>query len=137
MECCRSSLSGHEGRLAWRCACFNPPDGSQGLKVNRRSRSSHLERACVLEQLDDLGLGPTEQKYLRIIGRRCDSSERRGVGSWTSGPNGEPRHGAVFDSSWVWSSKTTWAGVSSRPKGMSTCQLFVQRLSDSRQRSAR
>ena len=28
---------------------------------------AHLERACVLEQLDDLGLGPTEQKYLRIL----------------------------------------------------------------------
>ena len=27
----------------------------------------HLERACVLEQLDDLGLGPTEQKYLRLL----------------------------------------------------------------------
>jgi holliday junction DNA helicase RuvB len=28
---------------------------------------AHLERACVLEQLDDLGLGPTEQKYLRLL----------------------------------------------------------------------
>jgi Holliday junction DNA helicase RuvB len=28
---------------------------------------SHLERACVLEQLDDLGLGPTEQTYLRLL----------------------------------------------------------------------
>src|SRR5690606_36308370 len=27
----------------------------------------HLLRACELEQLDDLGLGPTEQQYLRII----------------------------------------------------------------------
>ena len=29
---------------------------------------AHLERACVLEQIDNLGLGPTEQKYLRILG---------------------------------------------------------------------
>ncbi len=29
---------------------------------------AHLERACVLEQIDSLGLGPTEQKYLRILG---------------------------------------------------------------------
>jgi Holliday junction DNA helicase RuvB len=28
---------------------------------------SHLERACSLEQIDPLGLGPTEQKYLRIL----------------------------------------------------------------------
>jgi len=27
----------------------------------------HLERACVLEQIDNLGLGPTEQQYLRIL----------------------------------------------------------------------
>jgi Holliday junction DNA helicase RuvB len=28
---------------------------------------AHLERACGLEQIDDLGLGPTEQAYLRIL----------------------------------------------------------------------
>lgn len=28
---------------------------------------SHLERACGLEQIDSLGLGPTEQAYLRIL----------------------------------------------------------------------
>lgn len=27
----------------------------------------HLRRACELEQLDELGLGPTEQQYLRIV----------------------------------------------------------------------
>src|ERR1700686_2532541 len=27
----------------------------------------HLERACSLEQRDDLGLGPTEQQYLRFL----------------------------------------------------------------------
>ena len=27
----------------------------------------HLERACALEQIDALGLGPTEQQYLRIL----------------------------------------------------------------------
>jgi Holliday junction DNA helicase RuvB len=27
----------------------------------------HLQRACILEQLDDLGLGPTEQQYLRLL----------------------------------------------------------------------
>jgi Holliday junction DNA helicase RuvB len=27
----------------------------------------HLERACLLEQIDDLGLGPTEQLYLGIL----------------------------------------------------------------------
>jgi Holliday junction DNA helicase RuvB len=28
---------------------------------------NHLERACVLENIDRLGLGPTEQAYLRIL----------------------------------------------------------------------
>lgn len=28
---------------------------------------AHLERACVLEQIDELGLGPVEQQYLRIL----------------------------------------------------------------------
>jgi len=29
---------------------------------------SHLEKACQLEGIDDLGLGPTEQQYLQILG---------------------------------------------------------------------
>ena len=28
---------------------------------------NHLERACLLEGIDSLGLGPTEQRYLRIV----------------------------------------------------------------------
>jgi Holliday junction DNA helicase RuvB len=28
---------------------------------------AHFRRACALENLDDLGLGPTEQKYLRLL----------------------------------------------------------------------
>jgi Holliday junction DNA helicase RuvB len=28
---------------------------------------SHLERACELEQIDSMGLGPTEQKYLTVV----------------------------------------------------------------------
>ena len=27
----------------------------------------HLKRACLLEQLDELGCGPTEQKYLKAL----------------------------------------------------------------------
>lgn len=38
--------------------------------------SSHLVRACELEQIDCLGLGPTEQKYLRIA---ADGSNRLNV----------------------------------------------------------
>jgi Holliday junction DNA helicase RuvB len=30
-------------------------------------QADHLEKACLLEQLDPLGLGPTEQHYLRIL----------------------------------------------------------------------
>ena len=29
--------------------------------------SRHFERACVLEQIDDLGLGPLERQYLSIL----------------------------------------------------------------------
>lgn len=38
--------------------------------------SHHLFKACDLEQLDHLGLGPTEQKYLRIV---ADGSTRLNV----------------------------------------------------------
>jgi Holliday junction DNA helicase RuvB len=37
---------------------------SEGQKLIMQA---HLERACVLEQIDNLGLGPTEQQYLRIL----------------------------------------------------------------------
>jgi Holliday junction DNA helicase RuvB len=30
--------------------------------------ASHLDRACSLEQIDSLGLGPTEQQYLKVVG---------------------------------------------------------------------
>lgn len=46
-------------QAAWRCA------RSLGESVITQT---HLDRACVLEQIDDLGLGPTEQAYLRILG---------------------------------------------------------------------
>jgi Holliday junction DNA helicase RuvB len=29
---------------------------------------AHLRKACALERLDDLGLGPMEQRYLKILG---------------------------------------------------------------------
>ena len=45
-------------QAAWRCA------RSLGESVITQA---HLDRACVLEQIDDLGLGPTEQAYLRIL----------------------------------------------------------------------
>jgi Holliday junction DNA helicase RuvB len=34
---------------------------------NHRITYEHLERACLLEQIDGLGLGPTEQQYLGIM----------------------------------------------------------------------
>lgn len=37
---------------------------------------NHLQRACELEQIDSMGLGPTEQKYLAII---ADSPTRLNV----------------------------------------------------------
>jgi len=38
--------------------------------------AKHLERACELEQIDSMGLGPTEQQYLAII---ADNSTRLNV----------------------------------------------------------
>jgi holliday junction DNA helicase RuvB len=37
---------------------------------------SHLERACGLEQIDSMGLGPTEQRYLTVV---ADSPTRLNV----------------------------------------------------------
>lgn len=45
-------------QAAWRCA------RSQGDSIITQSK---LDRACDLEQIDALGLGPTEQAYLRIL----------------------------------------------------------------------
>jgi Holliday junction DNA helicase RuvB len=42
----------------WRCC------RSQGEDT---ITAAHLKRACQLEQIDDLGLGPTEQKYLSVL----------------------------------------------------------------------
>jgi Holliday junction DNA helicase RuvB len=39
---------------------------SEGESVVTRK---HLQRACELEQLDCLGLGPTEQRYLHLVGQ--------------------------------------------------------------------
>lgn len=38
--------------------------------------TSHLDRACALEQIDGLGLGPTEQQYLRAV---ADGASRLNV----------------------------------------------------------
>lgn len=45
-------------QAAWRVA---RSEGESRITVD------HLGRACLLEQLDDLGLGPVEQQYLRIV----------------------------------------------------------------------
>ena len=38
--------------------------------------TDHLQRACSLEQLDELGLGPTDQKYLQVV---ADGASRLNV----------------------------------------------------------
>jgi Holliday junction DNA helicase RuvB len=42
----------------------------------KHMQADHLEKACLLEQLDPLGLGPTEQHYIRIL---ADGSNRLNV----------------------------------------------------------
>jgi len=49
-------------RLLQACRRVCRANGEETITVD------HLHRACVLEQLDDLGLGPTEQQYLRLLG---------------------------------------------------------------------
>lgn len=48
-------------RLLQACHRCARSEGQQTITL------SHLRRACELEQLDGLGLGPTEQQYLRIV----------------------------------------------------------------------
>ena len=36
-------------------------------EAETRVTAQHLKRACQLEQIDSLGLGPTEQRYLQIV----------------------------------------------------------------------
>jgi Holliday junction DNA helicase RuvB len=48
-------------RLLQSCRRVCRSEGKNGITLD------HLERACSLEQLDFLGLGPTEQQYLRVL----------------------------------------------------------------------
>ena len=61
-----------EAPPGWPFDCFNPLVVFVGRMGKRPSRLDHLERACDLEQIDALGLGPTEQQYLQIL-REGDS----------------------------------------------------------------
>jgi holliday junction DNA helicase RuvB len=48
-------------RLLQSCRRVCRADGESSITL------AHLEKACQLEQIDGLGLGPTEQRYLRIL----------------------------------------------------------------------
>ncbi len=61
------SPSDHEGHLDWPCDCFNRAIVSAVPTGDNEITSEHLLRACDLEQIDALGLGPTEQKYLSLL----------------------------------------------------------------------
>ena len=54
-------------RPAWPYGCCSRVAGSAVPTTTARSALAHLHRACELEHLDDLGIGPTEQHYLRIL----------------------------------------------------------------------
>ena len=72
---------------------------------------AHLERACLLEQIDPLGLGPTDQAYLRILAEGASRlnviASRLGLPS----PHRRRGHGAVLDPGRGWWRKTIRAGV--------------------------
>ena len=57
----------------------------------------HLQRACTLEGIDDLGLGPTEQQYLRLLMDGPTAIERPGIVPRSSTTHRFPGHGAVSD----------------------------------------
>jgi len=48
-------------RLLQSCRRVCRAEGEQTIRLD------HLIKACVLDQIDTLGLGPTEQRYLRIL----------------------------------------------------------------------
>jgi Holliday junction DNA helicase RuvB len=48
-------------RLLQACRRVCRAEGENAITID------HLDRACLLEQIDPLGLGPTEQQYLRIL----------------------------------------------------------------------
>jgi Holliday junction DNA helicase RuvB len=48
-------------RLLQSCRRVCRAEGESGITVG------HLERACLLEQIDSLGLGPSEKQYLRLL----------------------------------------------------------------------
>ncbi len=48
-------------RLLQSCRRVCRAEGESSITVG------HLERACLLEQIDEMGLGPTEKQYLRLL----------------------------------------------------------------------
>ena len=63
-------------RLLQSCRRVCRAEGENEISVE------HLHRACLLEQIDDLGLGPTDQQYLRLL---CDGPTRLNVIASTLG----------------------------------------------------
>ena len=64
---CPRSPRGLVELLAWLSGCFNPVVVSARSLGEHTITIDHLRRACSLEQIDELGLGPTEQQYLEIL----------------------------------------------------------------------
>ena len=54
-------------RRDWHFVFCNRPGAVQEPKVTTAISLEHLHQACALEQIDNLGLGPTERKYLAIL----------------------------------------------------------------------
>ena len=55
------------GLRAWPCACFKRAIECAVAKGEQTITQDHLRLACDLEGIDELGLGPTERKYLAIL----------------------------------------------------------------------
>src|SRR5258708_3215741 len=65
--CCPKSPIDLGEHLAWLYGFYTPVMGVYRALGQSRIAADHLQKACELEQIDDLGLGPTEQAYLSIL----------------------------------------------------------------------
>ena len=65
------------------------------------SRSKHLLHACALEQIDSMGLGPTETTVSRNFDQRGNQIERHRQHVGFAEPHGQRGYGAVLGKGWT------------------------------------
>ena len=71
--------------------------------------ADHLQKACELEHIDELGLGTNEQQYLRILAEGPNRSERLGVEVGAAESHRQPGHRGILDPGGTGDRRTTRA----------------------------